>query len=489
MKRTLLLWSLLLSSVIGCSSANDDEIPGYIPNESENSQNGNNQGPVVYQPLKFAVMSDIHFGNDVAEGPLVKVPKALKNITSYGELDALVIAGDLTNGGELGQYQELMETFTNPATFTNPVKNFYFVMGNHDNYIQAGQSNFQQSLKYFNGDELYPLQDYRVLNGYPFIMVSTLNGCNNDLVNIKDGTTAYPFETLQWLDEHLSKASKECPGKPIFVFTHVPPRWTCYSTWPELENGAGWCMQRLNPTLNKYPQVILFAGHSHYPVGDPRSIHQGANPNSQRNNYYTVINTGSTTYCEIHPDAVEGLDNGIHPDKFGYVTEGLIVEVSEDGNVKIRRYDTYRNEEIAADKPWILRPPFDGSQFTYADIRNADDNPLNKNLYSGGNPPAFGDDAKLTISRSASAVNVEFPQATDDDCVFRYSVKVYDVKSGACAGQASIFSRFYLNSEKPEKFLQIIKNLNSETEYKVEVIAYDSYENASEALVANFTTR
>ena len=41
----------------------------------------------------------------------------------------------------------------------------------------------------------------------------------------------------------------------------------------------------LNRVLNEYPQAIVFAGHSHYPVGDPRSIHQGANPDSAHKNY------------------------------------------------------------------------------------------------------------------------------------------------------------------------------------------------------------
>lgn len=479
MKKNMLLWPLMLIFAIGCSNITPPDDSG---NEPEIEQ-GNNP------PLTFAVISDIHFENNVGEGAKVKVPKALKNITSYGELDALIVAGDLTDSGEAEEYHELVKTFKNAELFTNPVKNFYFVMGNHDNYSRDGQFIFQNALSYFNGGELYPLFDYKVIKGYPFIMVSTLNGWNNDLDNLSNGTNAYPATTIQWLDQNLEKASQECPGKPIFVITHVPPRWTCYSTWPEFENGAGWCMQTLNSTLNKYPQAIVFAGHSHYPVGDPRSIHQGANPNSPRNNYYTVINTGSTTYAEVHPGAVDAMDGGIHPDRFNYVAEGLIVKELTNGDIEVRRYDTYRNEEIAADKRWVIKAPFDGSQFTYADIRDADDNPHNKKLYSGGNCPVWDDDAELSLSRAADQVRIGFPQASDDDCVFRYIVNVYEAESKISAGKASIFSGFYLNSEMPTEFFQNIKNLQSETEYYVEVKAYDSYDNESEPLVANFTTR
>lgn len=475
----MLLWPLLLISIIGCSNAN---MPDDTKNEPSTEQNAN-------PPLTFAVISDIHIGNDVAEGPMVKVPQALKNITSYGELDAMVVVGDLTDHGEVAEYEQFVETFTDTTLFTNPVNNFYFVMGNHDNYHADGHAHFQDGLKHFNEGEPYPLHNYQVVKGYPFIMVSTLNGCNNDIDHRADGTNAYPPATIQWLEEAMERATVECPGKPIFVFTHIPPRWTCYSTWIEYENGLGWCMQVLNRVLNEYPQSIVFAGHSHYPIGDPRSIHQGANPDSSRKNYYTVINTGSTTYAEIHRNAVDGIESGIHPEGFAYVTEGLIVQELPNGDIEVRRYDTYRNEEIAADNRWVIKAPFDGSQFRYSDIRDKDDNPLYKPLYGGGSRPEFDENAKLELAVSASSVRVTFPQATDNDCVFRYLVNVYNVASGAIEGKASIFSRFYLNSEMPDQFIHSIGNLQSETDYRVEVKALDSFDNESIPLVATFTTR
>ena len=435
--------------------------------------------------LTFGVISDIHFGNGVAEGPMVKVPKALKNITSYGKLDALAVVGDLTDGGSANQYEQLNQVFGDEATFTNPVGQFLFSMGNHDNYNGDGQTNYKNGLKAFNNGEEYPLHTYRIIKGYPFITVSMLNGTNHDIGNANNGTGAYPASTVTWLEENMAKAAQECPGKPIFVFTHIPPRWTCYSTWAELENGTGWCMKVLNPTLNEYPQAVVFSGHSHYPLGDPRSIHQGTNPNSERNNYYTVINTGSTTYSEIHPEAV---DAGIHPTGYDYVTEGLILTEQENGDIEIRRYDTYRNEEIAAHKRWVLKAPFDGSQFVYADSRNADDNPSGKELYNGGEAPAFGESVELQLEPSSYSVKLGIPQATDDDCVFRYGINVTDVELGVKVTSASVFSQFYLNSEMPEVLEYEVDGLDPEKEYTIEVTAYDSYENASEALVATFET-
>ena len=235
--------------------------------------------------LTFGVISDIHFGNKVAEGPMVKVPQALKNISSYGSLDALAVVGDLTENGNPDQYEQLVSVLGNAETFQNPVGEFIFMMGNHDNYNGEGKANYQNGLASFNNGEAYPFHSYRVIKGYPFISVSVFSGNNSDTSNAANGTASYPAETVAWLEQAMDQASKECPGKPIFVFTHVPPRWTCYSTWAEWENGTSWGMKVLNPVLNKYPQAVVFSGHSHYPVGDPRSIHQGANPNSDRQNY------------------------------------------------------------------------------------------------------------------------------------------------------------------------------------------------------------
>ena len=220
------------------------------------------------------------------------------------------------------------------------------------------------------------------------------------------GAGAYPADLRKQLDDWLAKASEECPGKPIFVFTHVPPQWTVYGSWPEYENGSSWGMSDLNSVLNKYPQAVVFAGHSHYPLGDPRSIHQGANPDSPRKNFYTVINTASTTYGELHPGAVNA---GIHPEGYAYSTEGMILTELENGDIEIRRFDTYRNTEIHPEERWVLKAPFDGSQFQYADIRDRDDNPEGRPLRDGLPAPAWESGEGLSAKAGAYWAEVTIP--------------------------------------------------------------------------------
>ena len=434
-------------------------------------------------PLSFAVISDTHVGNTCGAGYKVKIPQALQTLTSKGALDALVVVGDLTDGGTTKQYEEFVGFFGDEENIVNPVDNFLFMMGNHDNFDGNGKKNYTSGLQAFNEGNDYPLHQYKLIKGYPFITISTLGKANNDLSNDDNGTNSYPSDTVEELERMLAKATEDAPGKPIFIFTHVPPRWTCYSAWAEYENGEAWCMKVLNKTLNKYPQAVVFAGHSHYPLGDPRSIHQGANPNSSRNNYYTAINTASTTYSEIHPKAVEA---GIHPEGYTDVTEGMILVEKTNGDIEIRRYDTYRDIEIDPENRWVLKAPFDGSQFQYADIRDKDDNPNGVSLRDGLPAPKFDEEASLEVVPSEDDVKVTFPQATDNECVFRYNIRV--LKDNMIVKSAFEFSQFYLTTDMPQELSYTVSGLKPNTEYKLEVIAYDSWDNQSEALSTTFTT-
>jgi len=430
--------------------------------------------------LAFAVISDTHVGNDFGGQYALKVQRTLQNLTRKGKLDAIAVVGDLTDHGDTDQYTKFVEYFGNDENFINPVDNFLFMMGNHDNYNSNGQTNYQAGLNAFNGGKGYPLDQYVLIKGYPFITISVRAGYNND-DNASNGTASYPSSVVSTLRRYLRQAASDAPGKPIFIFTHVAPRWTCYSSWGEIE-GAAWAMKVLNPVLNRYPQCVVFSGHSHYPLGDPRSIHQGANPNSSRNNYYTTINTASITYSEINPGAV---DAGIHPEGFKNVTEGLILTEQPNGDIEVRRYDTYRDVEIDPEHRWVLKAPFDGSQFQYADIRDKDDNPNNVPLRDGQPAPAFTKSAQLKLEAYPGDVTVTFPQATDNECVFRYKVSVF--KNGNEVKSAFIFSQFYLTTDMPKELSYTFEGLDANTKYTVEVVAYDSWDNQSTPLTATVT--
>jgi 3',5'-cyclic AMP phosphodiesterase CpdA len=391
---------------------------------------------------RFAVISDTHFENNCGEGATVKVPKALKNLLSKTpQADALFVVGDLTDHGRVEEYDQLMSVFGDKANVPEGI-DVYFCMGyNHDRFGKAEFENYLNGVK-------QPFHQYMEIKGYPFITISeggTRQSAHND-------------EASKFLSEKLADASAKYTGKPIFVFMHVPPLNTCYGS----AQNEGWGTDIFLPVLEQYPQVILFSGHSHFPLGDPRSIHQDK---------FTVVNDGSTTYGEIEPKTA---NIGIHPENYEYVTEGVLVNVLPNGNVEMERWDTYRNEEILP--VWTVEAPHDGSRFSYK----------NRN---GLPAPVFAKRAKPTVKHIVNdSIIVTFPQANDNDVVHHYLAEI--LEDDKVIASFRKFSQFYLNSMTPKELSVVFAGLSAGKKLTTRITAIDSYGNRSVPLYGkSFTVK
>jgi predicted phosphodiesterase len=381
---------------------------------------------------RFAVLSDTHFDNNEGGGESseVKVSRALKNLTSHGNLDALFVVGDLTDHGREEEYDHLLAVFTDPVNVPahTPV---HYMMGNHDNMSAGGGA---ESL--FFGKVCQPMNRYLEIKGYPFITISQTGTGSGD----------YNHAARRFLSESLADAAAMYPGKPIFVFVHVPPR--------SIRSSGD--MPSFSSLLEPYPQVILFSGHTHNPLGDPHSIWQGG---------YTAVNDGSTNYASV--SAKSGRAEG-----YNRVTEGIIVEVKDSGNtVELERRDTRRNEEILP--RWTVHAPYDGSNF--------------ENEYKNRNglpAPVFATEAvnRVTIVFINGALTLTFPQATDNDLVRSYVIDLLDANDNVLQSSEE-HSQFYLNSEMPESLTVIFTNVPSANLRKIRITAVDSFENRSEPIV------
>lgn len=385
---------------------------------------------------RVIVISDTHFGNNEGVGPMVKVPRALKNLQAKANsFDAIFIVGDLTDWGTSVQYEMFKEVFDDRSVVPADLP-VYVMMGNHDNYGDPVREN------YLVLDQPY----HRLIDikGFPFITTSMNGGYWHD----------YSQEELEALEENLEKAAAKYPGKPIFVFTHVPPENTVYGTNP---SEGSWGTYVFNDIFKKYPQMVLFTGHTHFPLGDPRSIHQGD---------YTTINDGSVTYSEVEPGVV---DEGKHPAGYENVTEGCIVQVNKDWNVEVQRWDTYRDEEILP--RWNILSPHDGSKFVYTHDRD------------GGEAPHWLSESKVTVSDIENeGCTVTFTQAKDDEVVHHYVVEL--VADGKVVATKRIFSGFYLNSEMPETLTVRFDGIPNEKTIVAQVKAVDSFNKTSSPLAA-----
>lgn len=436
--KTILLVLLLLASGVfaACGSSKPANTEPEAPPQPEE----------VEGYPRFIVISDTHFGNAMGKGPMDKVPRALKNLTGKTpKADAIFVVGDLTNSGTAAQYDQLLSVFGDRANVPEGMP-AYFMMGNHDHYSGAGAAS-----RYLSKIG-QPLHQYVAIKGYPFITISETGSDQND----------FNAAAAKFLADSLAKAAKDYPGKPIFVFIHVPTVNTTYGSWVSgaLSDG-GWCTDVFKATLDGYPQAVVFSGHTHYPLGDPRSIHQDR---------FTAINTASTTYSEVESSI--RLTVGTLPAGHENVTEGLVVAVKENGDVELERWDTYRNEEIAP--RWRLLAPHSGASFTY------------KNR-TGGAAPTFDSGAKPVVGNiTASACSVSFPQAADDEVVHHYKVEI--LNGDNAVSRHVVFSGFYLNSSMPDSLTVRLSGLPAKTPCTARVTAYDSYRQASPAITAGFQT-
>ena len=385
----------------------------------------------------FAVLSDIHIGRAQSEQ---KVQTALESLLDQEpRLDAIFVVGDVTHNGLPKEYEQAKALFDKlPADIDT-----YFVMGNHDRYNDLAGVD---GLTHFEKIMGQPTSQYLIHKGYPFILVNM-------------ATKQYPHyteEEVKFLAISLEKAEKQFPKKPIFVFCHVPPQNTVYGSGAN----QGWGSPTLKGVLKNYPQALVFSGHSHFPVVDERSIHQKD---------FTTINVGSTAYAEVE----KGFSEGIHPPYNNNATEAVIATIKRNNHVEIKRIDTYRNTTIQ--KPWLVKAPHQPSSFSYTRA-NADHI-----------SPEFDVDASIEVRNvSDHQCDFSFSQALDNHSVHHYIVDIIAEGETQVYRRYTVSSQYYLNTAQPSSLQWTATGLQGETNYKVRIVAVDSFGNTSQPISSEY---
>lgn len=259
--------------------------------------------------LAFAILSDVHI-NEKDKTKSEKLENALSIINKkVPNIDKYIFTGDYTNSGYIEEYKLLNEIYSRNVS-SNEKR--ITIMGNHDYWNGL---NIEDSKNRFRNELKEELNSSRKIKGYTFILLST----ENDEVH-----GYYSEKSLDFAKKEIEKSINDNPSKPIFIFTHQPPKDTIYGS-------DIWGNNHLKEVFNEYKQVILFAGHSHFPLNDERGIYQ---------NNYTVITAGGIGGVDIEEN---NIDEG---------SQGLIVKVDKNNKITIIRMDFSNNEEIK--KPWII---------------------------------------------------------------------------------------------------------------------------------------
>ena len=288
----------------------------------------------------------------------------------------------------------------------------------------------------------------RTVGGYDFIAFSSSDGKN------------YPPESLEKLEKAIRRAAERDSKKPIFVITHESPSETVIGTIHDKAH------TQLKEILSRWPQVISFGGHWHYPLEDERGIWQGA---------FTAIGTSTLSY------GCRGMDGKFQNDVGGIlpfareVTQMLYLELFED-RLEVHRYHA-DGREIKPDALWSIPLPFrpESAPYTFENRR--------KNRTA----PEFAPGTDVLLRFDFGYLFLIFDQAHHPDFVHSYKIRV-SRQDGTLVGEYTYISDFYRLPEHRDKrmFCRLPdKTLKGGEVYRFEIYPVESFGHTGKPLVAN----
>lgn len=426
--------------------------------------------------LSLGVVSDVHVNPqwtaDKWKSALQQLKaKALEN-DSNGMAGVLVV-GDLIDGSKY--YSE--------ASFDNQLKLFkstleseidvtkspmVYTIGNHDVPNYAWASTMVSDVAYIRtvlGDQYFQAdidQDARlkyearhcVIGDYHILCVSP-NG---------DQPIVYDPTVVTWLDNQLAAITSAEPEKYVIVLTHPMIKNTVYGSRLGEEGGIWestlshyWATDALTPVLKKYPQVIVFGGHLHFPLNDPRSVWQGD---------FTVFGCGSVRYMAIENGKYEDMSGATVMKDRNDFSQGNLLQFDSNGNMRVLRMDFY-NRDVVGDPILSSFPASDKSHLTK----------YNHTTLSLANAsPTL---STLDVEVIDGAATAKWGAGTDDEFVHHYVLTLK--KGGKVVSTKKILADFYKSAKTSgmkKEWTRSLGNLDNGS-YELTLEAFDSWDAAA----------
>lgn len=285
------------------------EIKGTFTIPTNKRFSSGNYGEHTYS---FGALADVHLPSVSTERPLSYATfetaiddftSALTYLNTKENVDLTCISGDLTCTSTQAQcetYKECVETYS----ANTPV---YACLGNHDSgYNHYMKDNFPT---YNGGNDKWFSKE---VNGDLFVFVS----CN-------ESGTLFETDELIWLEDIL----EENRNKRVFVFEHVPPKYTrCdgfsnpngvynYDIWGSTPSIDKIYFERM---LDRYKNAIVFFGHTHIAYYMQEKGHNC--------NYYRWNNGAKLLHCSSVSVPRDDSLNSVRTELEGKA-EGYVIDV------------------------------------------------------------------------------------------------------------------------------------------------------------------
>ncbi len=259
--------------------------------------------------VEFQVVSDTHVVDQKEHTYNTNYVNMLNDIAKTSpDSMAMFVVGDMVDNGWTAEYKK----FVNLYESVEGLPPYYLTLGNHDLFAGDLKEQINLFLKYANlPNGTHPKSSHYDfwLNGYHFVFLG-----NDNLVNMID--TTLNKETIEWLDKTLAEDRDE--NRPTFLFLHQGLANTVAGTIGE----QGWdgvvdaSVMRFKGVLRKYPEVIMFNGHSHWELDSERTMYPRTSA------LPTIFNTSAVAYLDTSYNIISGERlNG---------SEGYYIKVYED---------------------------------------------------------------------------------------------------------------------------------------------------------------
>ena len=408
---------------------------------------GTESGPGTFDEsnvvLSLGVVSDVHINTGLPatsgkwKAALLQLGVKASETDSDG-LDGVLVAGDLIdypNEPAIKEFKQVYESVLNPE-----IVPLIYTVGNHDvpdykwsetmvkdaEYIRdvLGDIYFQADVDKDAGERLEcrhcVLKDYDVLTITP------------------DGTSpiVYSPEALKWLDGKLKEITSKNPSRYVIVITHPMLYDTVYGSllgeadgiWKSFLPGY-WATRELPEILSKYPQVVAFGGHLHFPLNDPRSVWQGS---------FTALGCASVRYMALEAGGYEDMAGQTTMKDKDEFSQGNLVQFDKKGNMRIFRMDFHNNAVIG--EPLMMgRPVKSGKhleEYSFSKRAAANTPPVLSKIDASVLMPS-----EPWVKKVAKGISVEFASGVDDEFVHHYVVSLSE--DGKVILSKKVLSDFY----------------------------------------------
>ena len=379
--------------------------------------------------FSFGVLSDWHIKQDAEpeRDNREKLICALNQLRTRANADdphglaLLIAAGDLTHDGKPEEIELLRQTMDRVMDWKKTA--FIYVAGNHDRHNPMCNEAYQKIFSDVTdaGYEQQSAAPDGALSGNRHFVVNGRHFITLDPGKYhKQEPNVFTESTKGWLDETLGAITATDPGEYVYVITHLLMQDTCYGS----SRGFFYATDDVTDILRKYPQVVTFGGHLHYPLNDERAIMQTS---------FTAMETAT-----LSDMLIDGFDCGnvrkTKTDGNRNFAQGLLVQHDATGNLRVTRMDFWHGAEIG--EPWYLdAPTADGTHLTRYTVQRADT--ADKPLLEGEISTAFAQNEegtpllrmKLNAAQYAGFVRAYTVVLSDDRgetvCQYRHMTDFY----------------------------------------------------------------